>query len=54
MIFGTLDLGEINRAQGELLWGWLPKWGIFLQPLGFVLFLSAGMAETKRIPFDLA
>lgn len=53
MIFGTLDLGEINRAQGELLWGWLPKWGIFLQPLGFLLFLVAGMAETKRIPFDL-
>ena len=35
MIFGTLDLAEINRAQGALLWGWLPKWGIFLQPLGF-------------------
>jgi NADH-quinone oxidoreductase subunit H len=53
MIFGTLDLGELNRAQGELLWGWLPKWGIFLQPLGFLLFLVAGMAETKRVPFDL-
>ena len=23
MIFGTLDLGDLNRAQGELLWGWL-------------------------------
>jgi NADH-quinone oxidoreductase subunit H len=53
MIFGTLDLAEINRAQGELLWGWLPKWGIFLQPLGFLLFLVAGFAETKRVPFDL-
>jgi NADH:ubiquinone oxidoreductase subunit H len=37
MIFGTLDLAELNRAQGELLWGWLPKWGIILQPLGFLL-----------------
>jgi len=53
MIFGTLDLGDLNRAQGELLWGWLPKWGILLQPLGFLLFLVAGIAETKRIPFDL-
>jgi NADH-quinone oxidoreductase subunit H len=53
MIFGTLDLGELNRAQGGLLWGWLPKWGIVLQPLGFLLFLVAGIAETKRIPFDL-
>jgi NADH-quinone oxidoreductase subunit H len=53
MIFGSLDLAEINRAQGNLLWGWLPKWGIFLQPVGFLLFITAGMAETKRIPFDL-
>jgi NADH-quinone oxidoreductase subunit H len=53
MIFGTLDLAVIDRAQGELLWGWLPKWGILLQPLGFILFLFAGLAETKRTPFDL-
>jgi len=53
MIYGTLDLAELNRAQGSLLWGWLPKWGIFLQPLGFLLFLVAGFAETKRVPFDL-
>jgi NADH-quinone oxidoreductase subunit H len=53
LIFGSLDLGELNRAQGGLLWGWLPKWGIVLQPVGFLLFVAAGMAETKRIPFDL-
>jgi NADH-quinone oxidoreductase subunit H len=53
MIFGTLDLAGLGRAQGELLWGWLPKWGIFLQPLGCLLFLVAGFAETKRVPFDL-
>lgn len=53
MIFGTLDLGELSRAQGALMWGWLPKWGIFLQPLGFLLFLVAGFAETKRVPFDM-
>ncbi len=53
MIYGTLDLAELSRAQGALLWGWLPKWGIFLQPLGFLLFLVAGFAETKRVPFDL-
>jgi NADH-quinone oxidoreductase subunit H len=53
MIFGTVDLAVISRSQGELLWGWLPKWGILLQPLGFILFVFAGMAETKRTPFDL-
>jgi NADH-quinone oxidoreductase subunit H len=27
-------------------------WGIFVQPLGFVLFLVASIAEQKRTPFD--
>lgn len=53
MIYGTLDLNAIVRAQGDLLWGWLPRWGIFLQPLGFILFLVAAFAETNRTPFDL-
>ena len=30
----------------------LPNWGIFLQPLGFVMFLTCAMAENKRPPFD--
>jgi len=32
----------------------LPNWGILLQPVGFLLFLVAGFAETNRNPFDLA
>jgi NADH-quinone oxidoreductase subunit H len=31
----------------------LPAWGIFYQPLGFVMFLTAVMAENKRPPFDI-
>ncbi|MGE5216861.1 MAG: complex I subunit 1/NuoH family protein [Chloroflexota bacterium] len=67
MVYGTLDLQEIARGQGTLIrdllpqWldflrplvGWLPAWGIFLQPLAFLLFFTAAVAETKRIPFDL-
>jgi len=53
MVFGTLELQEIVRAQGGLLGGWLPAWGIFLQPVAFLLFFTAAVAETKRIPFDL-
>jgi len=53
MVFGTVQLGEIVRAQGELLFGFLPKWGVFVQPLGFILFLTAAFAETNRNPFDL-
>lgn len=67
MVYGTLDLQEIARGQGVLIGellpqslmvlkpviGWLPAWGIFLQPLAFLLFLTAAIAETKRVPFDL-
>ena len=53
MIYQTLNLQEMVVAQGEYFWGWIPKWGIFLQPLGFVLFATAAMAETKRVPFDI-
>lgn len=53
LIFQTLSLQEIVRAQGGLLFGFLPAWGVFLQPVGFLLFLTAGIAETKRIPFDM-
>ncbi len=31
----------------------LPAWGIFYQPLGFLMFLTAIMAENKRPPFDI-
>jgi NADH-quinone oxidoreductase subunit H len=67
MVYGSLDLQEIARSQGTVIrdwlpesWaflkvavGWLPAWGIFLQPLAFLLFFTAAIAETRRIPFDL-
>jgi NADH-quinone oxidoreductase subunit H len=67
MVYGTLDLQEIARGQGMLLGellperlaflrpviGGIPAWGIFLQPLAFLLFFTAAVAETKRMPFDL-
>jgi NADH-quinone oxidoreductase subunit H len=53
MVFPSLSLARIVEYQGGLLFGFLPKWGIFLQPLGFVVFYLAGLAETKRVPFDM-
>jgi NADH-quinone oxidoreductase subunit H len=53
MVYGSLSMMDIVRGQGTLLWGWLPAWGIVTQPLAFVLFLTAGIAATKRIPFDM-
>ena len=44
--------GAYLRRSGGFDFG-LPAWGIFLQPLGFVLFFAAAFAETKRAPFDV-
>ena len=52
-LYGTLDLQEAVLAQGGYWGGWLPAWGVFRQPLAFVLYLVAGTAASKRIPFDL-
>ncbi len=53
MTYGTLNLQEICRAQGGVWFGFLPRWGIFLQPIAFILLFTSGMAESKRVPFDL-
>jgi NADH-quinone oxidoreductase subunit H len=47
MIYGTLRIDEMVAWQAE------NAWGIFVQPVAFVLFFTAAVAETKRIPFDL-
>lgn len=53
MTFDTVQLDVMVLKQSELMWGIVPKWGVFLQPLAFVLFFTAALAENKRIPFDL-
>lgn len=53
LIYGTLDLNQMVIEQGAMLWGWIPLWGIVIQPVAFFIFFLAGMAETKRTPFDL-
>ena len=53
LIFGTIDLGVIVRRQSDIALGFLPAWGLVYQPFGAVLFMTAAIAENKRIPFDL-
>jgi NADH-quinone oxidoreductase subunit H len=53
ILFESVRLNDIVRLQGDLLFGFLPRWGIVVQPLGFLLFFVAALAETNRIPFDL-
>jgi NADH-quinone oxidoreductase subunit H len=53
LIYGTVDLNAIVQQQSGTVLGFLPAWGIVYQPLAAILFLTAGIAENKRIPFDL-
>ncbi len=53
LIYGTINLDEIVRWQSGTVAGFLPAWGIVLQPFAATLFLTAAIAENKRIPFDL-
>ena len=53
LVYGTIDLGAMVRQQSGTVLGFLPAWGLVYQPFAAVLFMTAAIAETKRIPFDL-
>ena len=46
MLAGSFDLRVIVLAQQHL-------WFVLPQILGFIVFMIAGVAETRRLPFDL-
>jgi NADH-quinone oxidoreductase subunit H len=52
MLAGSLSLREVVMNQSGYWFHVIPKWYIFLQPIGFFIFLTAGVAETNRAPFD--
>ncbi|HVZ39296.1 MAG TPA: NADH-quinone oxidoreductase subunit NuoH [Candidatus Kapabacteria bacterium] len=54
LVMGSVNITTIVAQQGGYWFGWLPKWNIFVQPVGFLIFLVAAFAETNRAPFDLA
>ncbi len=53
LVYGSVDLGAIAKAQSGVFAGFLPAWGIVYQPFAAILFMTAAIAENKRIPFDL-
>jgi NADH-quinone oxidoreductase subunit H len=46
MLSGSMSMVDIVNAQQG-------RWFIFLQPLGFLIFVITMVAELKRAPFDL-
>lgn len=47
LIYGSVRLDDMVAWQKGHVWG------VVVQPVGFLLFLTAAIAEQKRIPFDL-
>jgi NADH-quinone oxidoreductase subunit H len=52
VIANSLSLTEIVNGQSGTWLGIIPRWYVFLQPVGFLIFMTAGIAETNRAPFD--
>ncbi|HXD31800.1 MAG TPA: NADH-quinone oxidoreductase subunit NuoH [Pyrinomonadaceae bacterium] len=50
LMSGTLDIYEIVQQQSG---AWGMHWNIIYQPIGFIVYLIAAIAETNRVPFDL-
>ena len=46
MLAGSMGMLDIVHAQSKV-------WYMFYQPLGFVIFLIAALAEVNRAPFDM-
>lgn len=54
LIYGSVNLTQIAAFQGGLIFGFIPAWGVVLQPISAIIFIITSFAETNRAPFDMA
>ncbi|MFN8059606.1 MAG: NADH-quinone oxidoreductase subunit NuoH [Vicinamibacterales bacterium] len=52
LMAGSLSLREVVDLQSGTWFGVIPRWFVFLQPVSFLIYMIAGVAETNRAPFD--
>jgi NADH-quinone oxidoreductase subunit H len=53
LLANTLSFREMVNYQSGYWLGFIPRWNLFPEILGFIVFMIAGFAETNRVPFDL-
>lgn len=53
LLANTLSFREMVDSQSGYWLGFIPRWNVFPEIVGFVVFMIASFAETNRIPFDL-
>ena len=52
LLAGSMSLNDIVDGQAGTWLGFIPRWHVILQPIGFLIYMTAGIAETNRAPFD--
>src|SRR5579864_668857 len=52
LVGNSLSLTDLVNHQGGAWFHVIPRWFVFVQPLGFLIYMTAGIAETNRAPFD--
>jgi NADH-quinone oxidoreductase subunit H len=53
LIAGTLNFNSIISGQSGYYFHFIPRWHVIPQLIGFLCYITAAIAETNRIPFDL-
>ena len=53
LLANTLSFREMVDYQSGYWLGFIPRWNVFPEIVGFCIFVIAGFAETNRVPFDL-
>ena len=52
LVANSLSLTDIVNRQAGTWLAIVPRWYVFVQPVAFLVFMTAGIAETNRAPFD--
>ncbi len=54
LAYNTIDFNAMVQWQSGTFFGFLPSWGILVQPLASIILIVALFAETNRNPFTVA
>ncbi len=52
--YQTIDFNQMVAWQSGTVLGFLPAWGILVQPVAAIIFIVTVFAETNRAPFNVA
>jgi len=53
LLAGSFNFNEIIESQRGYYLHFFPRWNVIPQIVGFLCYLTAAVAETNRVPFDL-